>query len=1051
MYRLFLIGLLLLILFSMGCENSDFSEQSFSPPLPEKIDFNYHIRPLLSDRCFSCHGPDAAARKADLRLDNPASAYAKLESGKKAFAPGKLQKSEAWHRIYSEDPDYQMPPPESNLSLTEREKALITKWIKEGAEYQPHWAFIPPQKSKVPSIDQPEYAQNEIDHFILETLHENDLSLSPEAYMSRLIRRVSFDLTGLPPSQEEINQFFNDSSEKAYEKVVDRLLASDAFAERMCMDWLDVARYADSHGLHSDGWRSMYPWRDWVIKAFQQNMPFDQFLTWQLAGDLMEEPNEDQLIATAFNRNHKTTAEGGAVDEEYRMEYVHDRVSTTATAFMGLTLECARCHDHKYDPISQREYYQFAAFFNQVDELGLTGDDGNAGPNLLIPSPRDKELLQSIQSEIEEKRKQLILSEQELAAQVDFISQLKKGKLPRDTKQEVYLPFDEIKSEQVDRNPQVSAAKGVEIIEDPKRGKVVSLDQEYEYITLQKIGLFEQNQSFAASIWVNPNGRRSSQTLVGNSGPKGVFWRGWDFILDSLNRVSLRLIHALPHDVIQVVTEESIPSREWSHLAFSYDGSGKSSGISLFLNGKKAPSFVKYDRLYRSIYPIKFNKEKTDKPLRMGKSYRAFTGEYGIFEGLMDDFYLFGREMGEEEIEELAGGKSPANSMKATLYETWRNRHVHPIEKEIQQLREQEITLWASAPEVMVMKEIKEPRPTFILNRGNYDQPGEQVYPNTPVFLPPFPENYPQNRLGLAQWMTSPDHPLTSRIVVNRLWQMFFGQGLVDPPHDFGLQGNLPTHPKLLDWLAVKLVESDWNLRAVIRLIVTSATYRQTSNVSPEVRQKDPDNLLLSRGPSYRLPAEMIRDHALTVSGLLDSTIGGPSVKPIQPEGLWKEKTSSTHILREYVPDSGSAMYRRSMYTFVRRTSPHPAMRAFDAPNRSVCTVKRSLTNTPMQALVLLNDPEFIEASRNLAEEVLNTEYSLQGKIVHVFDLMMGYAPSSAQAYELRQLFEEEKDRFSRYPASAKSIFPLVNIHLTQVWHLRICSHDGGSQYFNEF
>jgi len=1029
----FSIGIVLIYLcFSSGCQQEDPQAKGIANRLPKKVSYNFHIRPILADRCFSCHGPDEAARKADLRLDQAESAYARLVSGDKAIHKGRLKKSAVYHRIYSDDVEKMMPPPESNLSLSDYEKALLSKWIKQGANYEPHWAFQAVELPEVPNPTGSDLAVNELDHFILQRLEQEELTLSSLASKERLIRRLSFDLRGLPPTLEEIDQFVRDSRPEAYEQLVDRFIDSDAYAERMAMDWLDLARYADSQGLHSDGWRSMYPWRDWVIQAFRKRMPYNQFLSWQLAGDLLPDPSRDQLIATGFNRNHKTTAEGGVVDEEYRAEYVHDRVATTATAFLGLTMECARCHDHKYDPISQKEYYQFYAFFNQVDELGMSGDDGNAGPNLLLPSPATEERLQTLKAQIKEKRELLAQTQEALAAQKTFIQELQKESSSWKRKAAIDLPFDRIVKQLVDGRAAATASGDARIVTDDIRGKVLELNGEYEFVTVKDQGLFDQHQAFSAGIWVKPEEYRTTQTLVGNSGQKGTFWRGWDLILDSLNRPTLRLIHALPHDVLAVSTKEGIPIQQWSHVAFSYDGSGRASGVKLFVDGVAVDHEIAYDRLQRSIYPIAFNKSKTKRGLRLGKSYRAFTGEYGIYSGRLDSFYLFARVLSEVEIGALVGQKSldeqlnlarkadnPAITKK--LAETWLFRHPHPLQNELSTLRQAHFSALDTVGEVMIMQELKQARTTYILNRGNYDEPMEEVAPRTPASMLTFDPSFPANRLGLAKWMLHPDNPLTSRVIVNRLWQQFFGNGLVGTPHDLGLQGSLPTHPELLDWLAATLMKEYWDIQYIQKKIVLSATYRQSSKVSPVLLEKDPENLLFARAPTYRLPAEMIRDNALASSGLLHTKVGGPSVKPVQPAGLWQEKTSSTHILRKYEPDEGQAQHRRSLYTFVRRTSPHPAMTAFDAPNRSVCTAKRQYTNTPMQALVLLNDPQFVEASRVLAQAALDFDEDLIRQISWVFRKLTGLEINKNQLETLLELFSEEESRFKDSPLAAQA------------------------------
>ena len=1015
-----------------NCQDFSKSSREYAA-LPQKVDYNFHIRPILADRCFSCHGPDEAARKANLRLDLEEHAYARLKNKRKAIHPGSPKKSEVWHRIHEEDSDIKMPPEESGLALSNYEKELITKWIRQGGVYEGHWAFQPLVKPALPNISQSVSTLDEIDQFVLSQLRNRGLDFSPEASKEQLLRRVTFDLTGLPPTIEELDSFLADTSPKAYEDAVDRLLESHAYAERMTMDWLDLARYADSQGLHSDGWRSMYPWRDWVIKAFQNNMPFDEFVTLQLAGDLLPNPQREDLVATGFNRNHKTTAEGGVVDEEYRMEYVHDRVATTATVFMGMTMECARCHDHKYDPISQEEYYQFFAFFNQVDELGLSGDDGNAGPNLLLPSVSTQTQLAAIQAEIERKESKIALSENALAEQMDFISKLKDPAAIQ-TDLNIHLPFENIVKDQLDNHPDTKLTGGLAIVSSD-RDKVLELNGEYEYVTIKNQGLFEQNQPFSGSIWIHPNKLSTTQTIVGNSGSKGVFWRGWDLYLDSSNRLNFRLIHALPHDVIHVQTVEPVAVDEWTHVAFVYSGNGRAEGVALYIDGQEQKTEVVYDNLERTIYPMSFSKQRAQTPLRLGKSYRAFTGEYGIYEGLMDDFYLFSRPLSALEVSELAERSTVVESLAQfqqsnnpennALLETWLHRNKHPLEKEIEELRGKKIAMLDTVPEVMIMEEVKKPRDTYVLHRGNYDEPTSKVYPGTPTTILPFEDDLEMSRLGLAEWLLQPNHPLTSRVAVNRFWQQFFGQGLVGTSHDFGLQGSLPSHPELLDWLATNFVESGWDVKGLLKEIVLSKTYRQSSHTSQELREIDPDNIWLARGPSYRFPAEMIRDNALASSGLLDHVLGGPSVKPIQPEGLWKEKTSSTYLLRAYEADEGSARYRRSMYTFVRRTSPHPAMTAFDAPNRSICTSQRQQTNTPMQALVLLNDPQFVEASRTLAQKLLQEDLSIENQITKAFRLLTSGLPSTNQLDELVRLYEEEENRFRKDPDSAEQFLSI--------------------------
>ncbi len=1010
MVKEFYIPCISILVLCLGCY-SDQPEEIDGKKIPNEISYNFHIRPLLADRCYNCHGPDEAAREGDLRLDieDEVLNY-RSEGSKPILVRSNPKKSILWKRIISEEEESVMPPPKSKLFLNNYEKALIKKWIEQGEQFEKHWAFSPISHPEIPLIKN-QQDDMPIDAFVKKKLGEINLNPSGLADPYTLIRRVTLDLTGLPPMPEDVERFVKNPSLENYTHWVDHLLSTDAYAEHMTLGWLDVSRYADSQGLHSDGYRSMWPWRDWVINAFKENLPFDKFIIDQLAGDLLPNPSNKQLIATGFNRNHPTTAEGGIVDQEYMMEYAHDRVITTGTAFLGMTMECARCHDHKYDPVSMRDYYQLFAFFNQVDEVGLTGDDGNSGPNLLLPNDKSKLTLDSIKNEIQKRKNSLDKIRAGIDLSTTEISSKKiKSQLNKDL--QIYLSLSKIGSGQVDSRSDTYAAEGVETLQSA-RGSVAFFNSDFEYINIRDVGLFDFHQSFSGAIWVHPSERRTTQQLVGNSGPKGVFWRGWDFILDSLNRPLLRLIHALPHDHLVVRSTNQIPVKKWSHLAFTYDGSGKAGGVSIFIDGIKQKTAVDRDQLQRSIYPISFNKEKSNTPLRLGRSYRAFTGEYGIFEGMLDDFYLYRRVLSTLEIRHLSETQLDASTFSEQEKREWYLSHnPHPVEAEIDVLEKRCFDILDSAPEVMVMQDVKEQRPTNILIRGNYNQPGDLVQPGTPEAILSFPDSLPKNRLGFAKWLVHPKNPLTSRVIANRLWQHFFGRGIVATPHDFGMQGQLPTHPELLDYLASQLAESGWNIKFLIKEIVTSHTYRQSSQADSIKQKKDPENIFLSRGPTMRLTAEMLRDQALAATTAFNSSVGGPSVKPWQPRGLWREKTSSTHILREYFPDSASARYRRSIYTFVRRTSMHPAMEIFDAPTRSVCTVKRQETNTPLQALVLLNDPQFVEISRLLAEDLLAKNENAEKSVEEAYFRLCGKPISKKTKSDLLKLYVEEKSRF---------------------------------------
>jgi hypothetical protein len=979
--------------------------------LPAEIDFNIHIKPIISDRCYACHGPDEQTRKANLRFDNEKGFFAKGESGKHAFVSGNVNKSEAISRILSDDPEYMMPSPKSNRTLDADEKAVIIKWIEQGAEWKEHWAYIPPEKRALPEAVDGWNTNNEIDLFIQKKLVTNDLKPSPEADKNQLFRRVTMELTGLPPTISEMEFFLNDKSEKAYEKVVDRLLASDAYAERMTLEWLDLARYADSHGFHADGERMMWPWRDWVIKAFKNNKPYDEFVSEQLAGDLMPNATKDQIIATAFNRNHPMTAEGGAVDEEFRVEYVTNRTNTLGTAFLGLTVECAKCHDHKFDPISQKEYFQLSAFFNNVKELGMTGDDGNYGPMLKLTDEATDHLIAALDDDIDELEQKQRLQKEELLAIKDFVNN---GEL-KEIKPILHHSFERLtkikKSEYFD-DRKLTVQNDTDTIKGIS-GYARHFNHQDDKVVFNEFGQFESNEPFSVSVWLNPEGDNGlSKVILSNVGSKNSLWRGWEMYLDSVNRTAIRLISSLPHNYIHVKSPEVVPLNKWTHLLFTYDGSAKADGVNIYINGKKSPSIVMYDDLYKSILPTNTSRQRDIRGLRMGKSYRTFGGDNGIYKGSFDELSVFDREVPSSQVSSIydqsKSGKKPF--IYDRVDKIYKNTGV-----ELSKLRTERLNLVDTIPELMVMEEMPNIRPTYVLKRGVYDAHDEQVSPNTPQKVLGMSDDFPKNRLGLSQWLFDKKNPLTSRVAVNRYWQMIFGRGIVSTPGDFGSQGRLPSHPELLDWLAVEFVESGWDVKALIKMMVTSQTYMQSSNPTQDHLEKDDVNIFLARAPSYRWQAEFIRDNALASSGLLYDEVGGESAKPYQPEGLWIEKGNFSHFLLRYKRDENQKQYRRSMYTFMRRTSIPPFMELFDAPSREVCIIKRERTNTPLQSLVLLNDPQFIEASRALAIRLKQEAGdSLKDKIEKGFQLVLSRAPSSKETEVFESLYEEEYAEFEK-------------------------------------
>lgn len=1025
--------------FAISCKEGSSIDNESTVSLPDQVDFNFHIKPILADRCYKCHGPDEKTREAGLRLDQKQGLFGKTKNGNRIIAPGRPGSSELVSHILSSDPEYMMPPPESNLALDPKEKALIHKWIDQGAEWKDHWAFLPIEKQPLPKIKSKTEARNPIDHFILNRLEKEGIQPSEKASPEQLLRRIFLDLTGLPPSIEVIDQFLLDPSDVKLDSIIEQLLRSDAHAERMTMEWLDLARYADSHGYHADGWRSMYPWRDWVIKAFKNNMPFDQFGSWQLAGDLMPNATEEQILATGFNRNHQITAEGGVIDEEYRMEYVFDRINTTSTAFLGLTMKCAQCHDHKFDPLTQKEFYQFGAFFNNVDEVGMNSDDGNCGPTLLLLPDSSKQQLAALKKLIEKTETDIKANKDHVRSEKDYLKRpVNSSTVDKSTT--IHLPLDKLivqkKSKNqkgnpktlADGNPLASIAGQVEI-QKGIIGSAFCLDDEYEGIFIDSTGMFERHQSFSAGVWIKPEIGQGFKTIFCNSGDKNSLWRGWDVLIDTSGELIFRLIHALPHDQLKIQSVEKINFQNWQHVMVTYDGSGRAEGMRLFLNGKLCNSRIVYNQLARSILPVSGEFIPVKRALRLGKWNESFSGEIAFLKGCFDDIRIYSRTLSTLEISRLANVSLETGQLDAeTRLEDYilnQDETHYQLTAQLHLLVAQETALSSTAIEVQVMDEDR-PRTSYVLDRGVYTEKRESVNPGLPASLKGLPSDWPQNRLGLAQWIFDKDNPLTARVTVNRYWQLFFGKGIVATAHDFGNQGALPTHPELLDWLAKELIEHQWDLRWLMRTIIGSAAYRRSSDTRQDLADIDPQNNLLARGPSFRLSAEMIRDHALYASGLMVEKVGGEPVKPYQPDNIWGEKNFFSPKYMVYHQDTGDNLYRRSMYTVIKRTSPHPAMITFDGNDRSYCLVQRPTTNTPLQALVLLNDPTYMESARVLAQKMVRSKgLDLPGQINYSFRSFTGRHPTAAELNLLKELYTKEFDHFTTSPESAKNLLSI--------------------------
>jgi hypothetical protein len=987
------------------------------------VDFNTDIRPLLSDRCFACHGPDEGARKARLRFDTAEGIATASEAGSDAavIIPGDAEKSDVYRRVIATDPLDLMPPPESNLKLTEEEQALIGRWIDEGAVHEAHWAFQAIRKPPVPETETADRIRNPIDAFVQARLEVAGLTSAPEASRERLIRRLSFDLTGLPPSLEQIDTFLMDETPEAYEKAVDRLLSSPGYGERRANEWLDLARYADTYGYQNDLERDVSPWRDWVIRAFNENLPYDEFIVWQLAGDLLKEPSQDQILATAFNRLHRQTNEGGSIEEEFRTEYVADRVITASTAFLGLTMECARCHDHKFDPITQEDFYSMFAFFNNIDESGLYSHFTRATPSptlLLYPegvAARHGDLLKRIREL--QLRKTLVVS----AARERFSAWQSSG---RDVI-ELPAPVASYRLDVVENGETpdaVNTNRLAKLVDSPMpveghRGPALQFSGDNSLVC-REAGDFNRATPFSIALWLKPGEVQERAVIFHRSRA----WtdsgsRGYELVLESM-RPAFALIHFWPGNAIQVRADDPLPVGVWSQLTVTYDGMSRAEGVRLYRNGAPLKVEIIRDRLFKDIL---HRKEWGDADV--GKIELTLAGRFrdsGFKHGTIDEFQVFDRFLTPVEVRRLADPKA-APPTRDELF-AWYLARVDVPYRELQQellnVRAEEGALVNDVPEIMVMREMAEFRVAHVLKRGAYDAPGEAVNPGMPASLLRFNPDLPGNRLGLARWMTDPQNPLTARVAVNRVWQTCFGRGLVATAEDFGSQGDLPTHPKLLDWLAHRFMESGWNLKALFKLVVMSATYRQVSESNPDLLERDLDNRLLARGPKHRLQAEVIRDSALAISGLLAPRIGGPSVKPYQPAGLWRESGTG----KTYVQDKGEGLYRRSLYTFWRRTAPPPSMLTFDATSREVCTAKRESTTTPLQALVLLNDPQFIEAARVLAERLLlKHPNDLDLRVEVAFRLTTGRRPSSRENEVIRRLFREQAAAFAEDPEDASA------------------------------
>jgi Protein of unknown function (DUF1553)/Protein of unknown function (DUF1549)/Concanavalin A-like lectin/glucanases superfamily/Planctomycete cytochrome C len=991
-------------------------------PASVRVDFNREIRPILSDHCYACHGPDEGKRKAGLRLDTEADAFRELKSGQRALVPGDSDKSTLLQRIIATDPDDLMPPAKHGKPLTEVQIALLQRWVKEGAAWQKHWSFLPPERPALPPVKDRRWSENEVDHFVLARLEKEGLRPNPEADRNALVRRATFDLTGLPPTIEEVDAFLADRSPDAYERVVDRLIASPHFGERMGQNWLDLARFADTSGYHFDGVRFMWLWRDWVIDAFNADMPYDRFTVEQLAGDLLPDPTPSQRIATGFVRNNMTNDEGGADPDEYLNKYVVDRVNTLGAVWLGLTVGCTECHDHKYDPLTTREFYRLYAFFHNVPEKGLDRiRTDNPPPRLPVPSIEQARQFVEADFTLRDAEKTLQDRTNELGETQEKWERELQERPPIPPAAEaplVHLTLDGT----LDGGGQYRGTNAPEYA-DARLGKALKLDGT-GHAELGPLMSVDRTNAFSIAAWVKLQGDGAILSRM----EKAPGYRGYDLLVGD-KRLQAHLSHAWPDDALKVRTREQLPQNQWLHVALTSDGSGKAAGVKLYVNGRLKDVEVEKDRLTNSV--------ATTEPLRIGSRH----GE-AFLTGQVDDVRFFNRVLPADEAVALTfEGYRPilaksrgarSDEERGDLARYYRENHAVDYlrsEAALARARQRKDTFYAKIPTTMIMEEMDPPRETFQLVRGDFRNKGERVAPGTPAILPPLPAG-PTNRLALARWLVAPEHPLMARVTVNRYWAMFFGNGLVKTANDFGSQGDWPSHPELLDWLATQFREGTppgpgangsivrgappWSIKSLVRLMVTSAAYRQSAVTTPALLERDPYNRLLTRGPRVRLEAEMIRDNALAVSGLLNPKIGGPSVKPYQPDGLWDGTDS------KFEQDHGDLLYRRGMYVFWRRSAHYPSMATFDAPNREVCTFLRQRTQTPLQSLVLMNDPAFVEAARGLAQRVLKEEPSdVDRRLVKAFRHTLGRKPQSDEVVVLQQAYRTQLSTYRADPTAA--------------------------------
>lgn len=1000
------------------------------------IEFNHDIRPLLSEYCTACHGPDPGARKADMRLDTRAGLFKETKNEGPVVKPGSPKDSALWQRIITTDEDDIMPPKKSHKVMKPEEKELLKRWIEAGAPYQDHWSFIAPERPALPKVKNSKWASNPIDTFVLAKLEEKGLKPAPEADKRTLARRVTLDLTGLPPTPAEVEGFVKDKSNDAYLKLVERLLESPAYGEHRARYWLDAARYADTHGLHFDNYREMWPYRDWVIKAFNQNMPFDQFTIEQIAGDLLENPTQDQQVATGFHRCNMTTNEGGTIVDENLANYANDRVTTTSWVWLGLTANCAACHDHKFDPVTMKDFYSMAAFFRNTVQGGLDGNVKDSNPSItVIDDAKDyarwqelPKVIEAAKQNVEAKRKEAEPQfakwvgglkaediEKELSTKdIAFHADLDDGNTNEVTavvlgKEQKFQPKGEL-----ELAPEGRPTRGIAL----KKGVTVEFPE---------AGDFDHKQPFSYGAWVFiPKDYNETAAIFSRMDEKDNY-RGWDLWIQQ-GQFATHIVSQWPDNAIKLKTRNRAAKKnKWQHVFVSYDGSGKLEGIKIFVDGVVQPLEPENSQgitgSIRTKVPFKF----------------AQRSEGAHLDGLgLQDVRLYSRELNPAEIAALANF-STLKKLLATPVEKWKAEQKKPIfdyflatqyqpfqtaQADQAALEKEKEGIRLKYPVTHVQMEKPNSIPMAkILFRGQYDQPKEDLFAAPFVFLNPLPKGESANRLGLAKWLVAKDNPLTARVTVNRFWQELFGTGLVKTTEDFGVVGDLPVNQALLDWLAVEFQASGWDVKKLFTLMVTSSAYRQSAETTPLKLERDPANRYLSRGPRFRMDAEMVRDYALATSGLLAKKVGGPSVKPYQPPGVWEAVAMPESNTRNYKRDSGEALYRRSMYTFWKRAAPPATMDVFNAPSREVSCTRRERTNTPLQALATMNDPQFVEAARKLAEAALQAHPgNVNEAVAMMAERVLARPLASKERSVVKETLREAQGYYTGKPEEAQKL-----------------------------